>query len=176
MDKFLDTITTIHQVEILQKIITAKHVDLYNINENKANDRKSGDIVYYVVDTASISNNGKLKTHSLNQIATIELVSHNEKVSCRNWDYIHKGGKKASYFMASDFKTFDTKEESLIFVIEKQLYWLASIISYSINPAYGSKESWIKGLSYSIEKMNKNYSLEHDLYDKVIDILLKDMI
>jgi hypothetical protein len=77
--------------------------------------------------------------------------------------------------MASDFKIFDTKEESLIFVIEKQLYWLASIISYSINPAYGSKASWVKGLSYSIEKMNKNYSLEQDLYDKVIDNLLKEL-
>jgi len=176
MNKFLDTITSVQQVEILQQIITKKHNILYSINGKKANNRKVGDTTYYVVDTASISNNGKLKTHSLNQISTIELINHNEKVSCHNWDYIHKGGKKASYFMASDFKTFDTKEEALVFVIEKQLYWLANIISYSIKPVYDSKALWVKGLAYSIDKMNKNYSLQPELYDMVVDNLLKEMI
>jgi hypothetical protein len=175
MNRLLKAVTTIEQTKMIQHFIFKKHDLLYIENEKKANLRNSGDIVYYVVDTASISNNGKLKTHSLNQVATIEITNHNVKRSCSNWDYIHKGGKKASYFMASDSKTFDTKEEALIFVIEKQLYWFLGIISQSIEPSYGSKASWVKGLEYSIDKMNKNYSLEPTLYDVVINNILKEL-
>ena len=71
--------------------------------------------------------------------------------------------------------SIDTKEEALIFVIEKQLYWFATIISYSIKPVYDSKALWLKGLLYSTEKMYKNYSLKQELYDSVINDLLKEM-
>ncbi len=172
MNKFLEAVSTIQEVDKFQGIITEKHNNLYKINKADANNRMIGDTAYYVVDTASISNNCKLKTHSLNQIATIEVTNHNTKVSCHNWDYIHRGGKKASFCMAGDYNTFDSKDEALIYIIEKQLYWLSNIISHSIKPGWGSQASWIKGLEYSIDKMEKNYTLKPELYDRVITNLL----
>ena len=99
-------------------------------------------------------------------------------MTCKNWFLTGKLDKEGLpvHGCVEDNYTFDTKEEALVYIVEEQIHWLSYIGSCSIEPKYwGSKAFWKKGLHYSIEKVQKNYNKCPEVYDGVIEELLKNI-
>jgi len=177
MKRLLEATDNGKNLDKANRFFVRKHIKVEALNREKANHRKPGDIAFYVQRSASISNRGRLKNYSLNQIIEVKLVKHRANVGWPNWFVTSKTGKKIPDCDCSeDLYTFDTREEALLYIVERQIYWLTHIISNSVEPkAWGSKALWKKALDYSLEKIQKNYDKCPEVYDGVIEELLKNI-